>query len=80
MGFPDDMVVKNSPAHAGDIRDLGSIPESGRFPGGGDGNHSGILAGKSHGQRSPEDYSLWGCQELDVTEHTCMHLELHSEF
>ena len=31
-------VVKNPPANAGDIRDLGSIPGSGRSPGGGHGN------------------------------------------
>ena len=30
--------VKNPPANAGDVRDLGSIPESGRSPGGGHGN------------------------------------------
>ena len=32
------LVVKNLPANAGDGRDAGSIPESGRFPGGGHGN------------------------------------------
>ena len=32
------LVVKNSPANAGDIRDVGSIPSSGRSPGGGHGN------------------------------------------
>ena len=26
------LVVKNSPASAGDVRDMGSIPGSGRFP------------------------------------------------
>ena len=31
-------VVKNLPANAGDIRDLCSIPGSGRSPGGGHGN------------------------------------------
>ena len=31
-------VVKNPPANAGDIRDAGSIPESGQSPGGGHGN------------------------------------------
>ena len=31
------LVVKNPPANAGDIRDPCSIPESGRFPGGGHG-------------------------------------------
>ena len=31
-------VVKNLPASAGDMRDLGLIPGSGRSPGGGQGN------------------------------------------
>ena len=31
-------MVKNPPANAGDTRDVGSIPGSGRFPGGGYGN------------------------------------------
>ena len=31
-------MVKNPPADAGDIRDMGSIPGSGRSPGGGHGN------------------------------------------
>ena len=31
-------VVKNSPANSGDMRDPGSIPGSGRSPGGGHGN------------------------------------------
>ena len=32
------LVVKNPPANSGDLRDMGSIPESGRSPGGGNGN------------------------------------------
>ena len=32
------LVVKNPPASAGDIKDTGSIPASGRSPGGGHGN------------------------------------------
>ena len=35
MGFPGGTVVKNLPA---DSRDAGLIPESGRSPGGGNGN------------------------------------------
>ena len=35
MGFPGDSGVKNPPASAGDA---GSIPGSGRSPGGGNGN------------------------------------------
>ena len=32
------LVAKNLPAKVGDVRDMGSIPESGRSPGGGNGN------------------------------------------
>ena len=32
------LVVKNLPANAGDLRDMGSIPGSGRSPGEGQGN------------------------------------------
>ena len=32
------LVVKNLPANGGDIRDVSSIPELGRSPGGGHGN------------------------------------------
>jgi len=38
------LVIKILPASAGGIRDSGSIPGSGRSPGGGHGNHSSILA------------------------------------
>ena len=38
MGFQVVLVVRNLPASAGDIRDMGSIPGLGRSPGGGDGN------------------------------------------
>ena len=31
-------MVKNPPANAGDVRDMGLIPGSGRSPGGGHGN------------------------------------------
>ena len=37
-GFPDDSVVKNPPANAEDTGDSGSIPRSGRSPGGGNAN------------------------------------------
>ena len=36
--FPGGAVVKNPPANAGDTRDTGSIPESGRSPGVENGN------------------------------------------
>ena len=45
VGFPGDASgIKNSPANAGDIRDVGSIPGLGRSPGEGTVTHSSILA------------------------------------
>ena len=38
MGLPGGAVVKNQPANAGDSRDAGLIPDSGRFPGVGNDN------------------------------------------
>jgi len=51
MGFPGGSVVKTPPANAGNT---GSIPESGRSPGGGKGNtlHSSFL-------RNPMDRGAW---------------------
>ena len=57
-------MVKNLPANAGDVREVGSIPGLGRSPGGGNCNP------KSHGQRSLAGYSLQGCKESDTTEKT----------
>ena len=37
-GFLDCSVIKNTPANAGDSGDMGSIPGSGRSPGGGHSN------------------------------------------
>ena len=37
-------MVKNLPSSAGDFRDVGLLPGSGRSPGGGHGTHSSILA------------------------------------
>ena len=38
MGFPGVLVVKNTPANTGDVRDMGLIPGLGRSLGGGHGN------------------------------------------
>ena len=52
------LVVKNPPANAGNIRDVGSIPGLGRSPGGGHGYPLPVfLPRESHGQRSLADYS-----------------------
>ena len=46
MGFPDGSVVKNPPASAGDTRDVGSIPGSGRSHGAGNGKPHSTFAWK----------------------------------
>ena len=52
------LVVKNPPANAGDVRDLGLIYESGRSPGGGHGNPIPVfLPGEVHGPRRLAGYS-----------------------
>ena len=43
MGFPSGSVVNNPYVNAGDTRDTGSIPESGRSPGEGNDNALHIL-------------------------------------
>ena len=66
------LVVKNASASAGDVRDMGSIPGSGRSPGEEHGNPLQwvLLPGESHEQRSLAGYSPWGHKELDSTEVT----------
>ena len=71
-------MVKNLLANAGDIRDIGSIPGSGRSTGGGHGNpfqHSCLEI--PHGQRSPVGYSPRSCKESDTTWHLSSHAPLH---
>ena len=67
-------MVKNPPVNAGDVRDMSSIPESGRSPEEGDGNplqHSWWRIPKNpYGQRSLEGYSPSGHKELDMTKVT----------
>ena len=58
-------MVKNLPANEGDA---GSIPGSGRSPGGEMATTPVLLPGESHGQRSPLSYSSWGLKELNTTE------------
>ena len=55
--FQVALVVKILPINVGDVRDTGSIPGSGRSPGGeGMATHSIFLPGESYRQRSLEDY------------------------
>ena len=54
MGLPGGSVVKNPPASAGDAREYGPIPGSGRSSGGGNGNpiqHSCLESPMDRGAR-----------------------------
>ena len=70
LGFPDGSVVKNTPASAGDSRDTGSIPGSGRSPGRGNVNSSSILAGEITCIEEPGGLLSMGRKESDTTAHT----------
>ena len=61
-GFQGGSVVKNPPANAGDLRDAGSIPGSGRFPG--VGNRNLLQYSCLENPCSP-----WGHKEFDITKH-----------
>ena len=64
-------MVKNPSANAGGIKLVGSVPGSGRSPGGVRGHPTPVfLPGESHGQRNLVGYSPWGCKESDMTEAT----------
>ena len=56
------LVVKNPPANAGDLRDTGSIPGSGRSPEGGHGNPLQY----SH-MENPMDRGAWQTTDYKVT-------------
>ena len=73
--FQVALVVKNPPANEGDVRDVGSIPGSGRSPGGGHGNPLQYSCLKNPMDRGAWQASLQSCRELDrtaLTEHACV--------
>ena len=80
------LVVKNMPANARDIRDVGSIPGSGRSPGGGLGNPLQYPCLENPMDRGAWQ-APWGHKELDSTEwlslsifHFSYHLCMNTNF
>ena len=59
------LIVKNLPANAGDTRDLGSIPGSGRSPGGGNGNPLQYLAWEIPRTEEPGGLQSMGSQRVE---------------
>ena len=66
LGFPGGTVVKNLPANARRTRDSGSIPGSGRSPGGENGTHSSILAWKIPWTVEPAGLQSMGSQNNQI--------------
>ena len=58
------LMVKNLSAHAGDIRDEGSIPGSGRSYGGGNGNPLQYSCLKTPMDRGAWQPTVWGSQRV----------------
>ena len=67
-GFPGGAVAKNPPTNAGDARDAGSIPGSGRPPGEGNGNPLQYSCLENF-----MDREAWGHKKSDTTEHRHTH-------
>ena len=63
------LVVKNLSASAGDVRDMGSIPKSGKIPWRRVQQPTPVfLPEDRHGQRSLAGYHPQGCKGLETTE------------
>ena len=62
-------VVKNLPANAGDTGDTGSIPESGRSSGGGNGNPLHYCWLEIFMDRGAWQATMHGAAKSDMTEH-----------
>ena len=58
------LVVKNPHANAGDVRNVGSIPGSGRSPGGGQATYSSILAWRIPWTEEPGGLQSMGSQRV----------------
>ena len=63
-------MVKNPSANAGDVRDSGSIPGSGRPPGGGHGNPPQYSCLETPLDRGTWWATVYSVAELDMTEVT----------
>ena len=67
------LVVKNLPTNAGDVRDAGSIPGSGRSPRGGHGNPLQYLAWRNPWTEEPSMLQSIGSQSHTRLKQLSMH-------
>ena len=71
VGFPHSPIGKESPCNVGE---LGSIPESGRSSGEGNGNPLSVLVWSIPWTEEPGRLQSMGSQESDMTEWLSLHL------
>ena len=67
-------MVKNPPANAGDVRHVGSIPEYGRSPGGGNGNPLQYSCLDNPIDRGAQQATVHMVSEMDITESDLAHM------
>ena len=79
QGFPDDAVVKNLPANAGDTGEEGLIPGSGRFPEEGNGNPLQYSCLEDSMDRGTCPWSPWSHKEVDMTQQLSTHAVYFNE-
>ena len=78
LGFPWQLGSKELSCSAGDV---GSIPGSGRSPGGWHDNPLQYSCLENpHGWRSMEGSSTWGRKESDATEQLSTHTSIHNTY
>ena len=70
MASQGALVAKNPGANAGDLRDTGSIPGSGRYPGERNGNAPQYSCLENPMDREPGGLTPQGHKESDTTEAT----------
>ena len=73
MGFSGDTMVKNLPVNAGDSKDSGLIPGSGKSPGIGNGNLLQYSCLENSMDRGVWWATVHGVTELDTTERLITH-------
>ena len=64
VGFPSGQVIKNLPANAGDLRDVGPVPGLRRSPGEGNATHSSILPWEIPWTEEPSGLQFMGSQRV----------------
>ena len=76
MSFLVAHLVKNLTDNSGNTREAALIPESGTFPGEGNGNPSQYSCLETLWTEEPGGLSPWDHKESDTTDCTCMHQRL----